>query len=257
MNVSDISAEIMKQNFDDSKGINYTKYALILFLKKNNFCLKKVHLSDFARFVYHFYSDNPNYALQNSNVYIQNILKFDVSDILDYVRNEIINWISFGNGYLQFQNDFINTSSIAIEQKDVDLLSKIIKMVSLKKLNEYIEYDDVINYQFDFPNSFFQYKTFMDSTKFKNRALEDVKYCMCCDECNINDLNVVHIDRKNYLNDSNNSLVLCQKHAELFYYNYFSFDKTGRIVVHKENENLDQRMHLSRKILIMRKKFFV
>ena len=37
MTISDYYSELMKQSFNDSVGINYTPYAIMLYLKENKY----------------------------------------------------------------------------------------------------------------------------------------------------------------------------------------------------------------------------
>ena len=40
MTISDYYSELMKQSFNDSVGINYTPYAIMLYLKENKYFIK-------------------------------------------------------------------------------------------------------------------------------------------------------------------------------------------------------------------------
>lgn len=251
MNIQDYYSELMNQSFVDSIGVNFTNYALMLFLKRNNYAFKST-LSEITKYIYRFYIDNPNLSKLNSNIVIRNINKYSPIDIKDYVEETIDVWIKNGNGILQFNQKekvvFIEDASIIDEKKE--LLNTVIDAICLKYNDTVISYNpditkDIAGLLFSNYDDKFLFIEELNNTRYSNRAFEECKYCVCCEDVNNDNLVAVPIDPEKRLSDENNSIILCKEHAKLYLDNYFRFSNKGKIIIFKHHYLLDNRMHLS------------
>lgn len=75
------------------------------------------------------------------------------------------------------------------------------------------------------------------------------------DEINPDLLTAVNIDLSDNLTDENNSLVLCDTHARKYFEKEFVFLKSGKIKINRKSGTLDERMHLARNLVILKKKY--
>ena len=166
-----------------------------------------------------------------------------------------------GSGVLCFDGDyiFINPNMI-IEEKDIPVLDKVVDMMLIKHFGHTFEYNDSLieeaNKIKPYLHDFYLYEKAMMKSKFVSRAYESSDYCCCCENIDKSNLVPIHIDRNKDLSDPANLLLMCKEHAELYFYNYFSFNKSGRIIIKRYHPSLDKRMHLSIKTLTRdRKKY--
>ena len=261
MTISDYYSELMKQSFNDSVGINYTPYAIMLFLKENNYVFDKLPIEKLCRFVYRFYADNSEFSKKNSSVLISNIDHYYVSDIKEYLIEQLNTWMKNGNEVLLTDGTFVyvNPALVELESKDIAMLNKIINSLSLRNFKEVIDYSTKIENKINSINvhqvTFDEYCELVNSTKFNKRAFEDMNYCACCEEIDPRKLQSIHLNLKHHLDDPQNSIVLCYEHAKMYYANYFRFNKNGRIIIKKENQSLDRRMHLNANLVNRKKEF--
>lgn len=261
MTISDYYSELMKQSFNDSVGINYTPYVIMLYLKENKYFIKNEPLDKLCRFVYRFYADNYEYSKQNSSVLISNISHYYVSDLKEYVIEQLKTWMKNGNEVLLTDGTFltINPSMSLLSEKDVLTLDKIVDSLSIRNFKKIISYSNSIEQEILNVNygdlSFEDYCEIVNKTKFKKRAFEDINYCACCEETNLNHLQAMHLNFSFGLNDPENSIVLCKSHARLYYEGYFRFSKTGRIIIYRNSIDLDKRMHLNNKLTVSKNKY--
>ena len=93
MNISDLCAEIMKQNYTSILGKNYSKLAILLFLKQNNFQLKKTSLMRVCQFTYRFFRDNIQYGKESNYVILKNIEQYMPEDLTLIVKTELNEWV--------------------------------------------------------------------------------------------------------------------------------------------------------------------
>ena len=129
------------------------------------------------------------------------------------------------------------------------------KKVSIKNLKESLSFTDEIEDSFVITDNYELYQKSIIESKFKNRVMENCKYCVCCDEINPDLLTAVHIDLSDNLTDENNSLVLCDTHARKYFEKEFVFLKSGKIKINRKSGTLDERMHLARNLVILKKKY--
>lgn len=261
MTIYDYYTELMKQSFNDSVGINYTPYAIMLFLKENNYYFDKLPVEKLCRFIYRFYADNSHFSKKNSSVLISNIEHYYSVDIKEYSIEQLKTWMKNGNEVLLSDGTYvyINPAMTELESKDITMLDKIIDSLCLRNLKEVIDYstaiEDVIN-NIDLQKfSFEEYCEFVNSTKFKKRAFEEMNYCACCEEIDKKKLQCLHLDLKHNLDNPQNSIILCNEHAKMYYLDYFRFNKNGRIIIKKDSQLLDRRMHLNTRLVDSKKDF--
>lgn len=263
MTISDFYSELMKQSFNDSAGTNYTPYIIMLYLKENRYYIKNDPLDNLCRFIYRFYADNKDYSKKNSSVLISNITHYYSSDLKQYVIEQLNIWINNGNEVLLTDGTFlmINPYMPVLSDKEILMLDKIIDSLSVRNFKKLISYSTLIEdkiLSIDYPNlSFEEYCNLVNSTKFKKRAFEDMNYCACCEEINIDNLQAIHLDFIKELDNPLNSIVLCKEHAKLYYEGKFRFSKTGKIIIYDESYDLDKRMHLNKKLTISKNKYLI
>ncbi len=261
MTVSDYYSELMKQSFNDSVGINYTPFAIMLFLKENNYYFDKLPIENLCRFIYRFYADNSEYSKKNSSVLISNIEHYYAIDIKSYLLEQLNTWMKNGNEVLLTDGTYvyINPAMAALELKDIGMLDKIIDSLSLRNFKEVITYSTAIENKINSLNiheiTYEEYCEFVNFTKFKRRAFEDMNYCACCEEIDPRKLQSLHLDLRQNLDNPQNSIVLCDEHAKMYYLDYFRFNKNGRIIIKKDSQLLDRRMHLNARLVISKKDF--
>ncbi len=261
MTISDYYSELMKQSFNDSVGINYTPYAIMLFLKENKYVFDKLPIEKLCRFIYRFYADNEQFSKMNSSVLISNIDHYYAIDLKEYLVEQLNTWMKNGNGVLLTDGTYVYISSAiaVLELNDFAVLDKIINSLSLRNFKEIVDYSTKIENEINNINvqeiTFEKYCAFVNSTKFKKRAFEDMNYCACCEEIDQRKLQTIHLDLKHDLDNPQNSIVLCYEHAKMYYSNYFRFNKNGRIIIKIENQELDKRMHLNSKLVNSKKDF--
>lgn len=141
------------------------------------------------------------------------------------------------------------------------MLDKVIDSLSIRNFKKIITYTTLIESKIlaiAYPNlSFEDYCNLVNSTKFKKRAFEDINYCACCEEININNLQAIHLDFTKELDNPMNSIILCKENARLYYDGKFEFSKTGKIIIYNKTYDLDKRMHMNKKLAIDKNKFLV
>lgn len=254
MNISNYNAELMKQEFSDSVGFNYTKFGFILFLKKHKFIIPRKNVNEMFEFTYRFLIDNKDYTSLTSNVLIKNIDKYSLIDLKPLFEESLKSWISIGNGILMYDGETILTNpNLILSKEDLLMLDKVVDLISLKNFKKIIVYSDsleadalIVSNNLD---NFEKYIYSMIHSRFKNRGSEIMDYCCCCENVDKNSLVLIHINFNGDLSDSKNLIVMCKEHAELYFNSYFRFYKTGKIHILKNHCALDKRMHISKKVM--------
>lgn len=251
MLISDLYTEFMKQTFNDSKGVNYTPYVFMLYLKEKRYELINETIKDLCIYTFRFYIDNLQLAKQNSSVIISNIENNFPKDLKPYIIEQLNIWMKNGNGVLLTDGNFLmlNQKFPLLSKQDLFLLDKVIDSISLKHFKTILSYscqiEKVIN-NIDFLKcSYEDYKNEINKTRFINRAYEYLNYCACCEECDKKLLQPIHLNFFEGLDDPTNSIVLCDKHAKMYFENKFRFSKSGKIIIYNQDCDLDKRMHLN------------
>lgn len=257
MNISDLCAEIMKQNYTSILGKNYSKLAILLFLKQNNFQLKKTSLMRVCQFTYRFFRDNIQYGKESNYVIIKNIEQYMPEDLTLIVKTELNEWVVNGQNVLLLEEDSVLTNpSITLSDSDLIMAHSLTSTIIKQNFGEDVIYKediDINRESIPFSN-YDDYVQFIANTRLYNRGFETLNYCCCCDKTG-KDLVCLHINPLLDINDPNNTLIFCYEHGELYFRKYFNFLKSGKIKIQQDNNNLDNRMHLSRKVLLNKRKF--
>lgn len=259
MTLSDLCAEIMKQNYISVLGKNYFKLAILIFIKNHKFQFSKISLFRFSQFIYRFYRDNNNYADASNYIMLKNISKYTPEDIIPIVKTELYDWIKNGQNVLMINNDivFINPD-LELAHSEINMVNNLIDAIMIQNYGEKLNYkeDFVLDNKSICFSDYDKYIEDIRHTPLFNRAFESLNYCCCCDKIG-SDLVCVHINLENELENPNNTLIFCYEHGKQFFNKQFYFNKNGKIKIIKESEDLDNRMHLSRKILNMKKDFLI
>ena len=260
MGISEYFAEIMKQPYNSNLGPDYTKVAILLYLKKNGFLFSEKPIFEITRFIYRFFIDNPDYAKEMNYVMIKNINNYSPNDTFAYTQNALQEWIKNGNGIIQASSAYVSTNSnLQLSETEVENLSSMCDILIKKYYGKKIEYDDSscdIFSNIDFSKfSPEEYLSFVNSTKFRQRAFENLNYCCCCDEAHNEKLFAVHLNMAKDINDPDNSLVFCRDHALLYIKKNFRFNNMGRIEILCKDPLLDPRMRISQQVIPFKKKF--
>lgn len=245
-----IYADFMSQNYSDAKKTNLFKIGLLYFIKERAYQFSNEPLNVIAEYVYRFVRDNQFLIETTSNVILKNISKYEPSDLIIFLEQDIKEWVNSGTGFLNFYNGLLSTKNFnELSPILITQLEKVVDAISIKNLGKLISYNSKINYE-EIKNIKSAYE--LKKTRLWNRSTEKIKFCMCCNDSNIENLYIAYIvldsDKidKDYLVDPNNTIVLCKEHMELYQGNFFSFDSSGKIQILKNHSNLDQRMRISR-----------
>jgi len=251
----------MSQNYSDAKKANVFKIAILFYIKENNFSFFNKSIEELAEFIYRFVRDLDFIQNMTSNVILQNITKYIPTDLMVFLNEDLLEWIKAGNGYLDYNNGFISSNyNEELSLIEHTQLKKVIDAICMRTIGKIIDYNSIINIlEID------KCKTIDDlkKTRIWNRATECTKFCMCCDENNINNLYMAYIfktsddSKKNVYTNPNNTIVLCKKHVLLYESGYFRFDHTGRIIINRNHEELDSRMRISKLALTKQRKHFL
>ena len=262
MNVTDYCAELMKQEFNDSLGHNFIKVGFILFLQQKNFVFEKIEADALFLYTFRFLRDNERKVKNTSDVLVKNITHYSPLDLKTDFESSLNSWMKMGSGVLCYDGDYVFINpAMALEEKDIPVLKKVVEMMLVKNFGHSFEYSDSLLSEAakiqPYICDFYLYQKAMTKSKFVSRAYESSDYCCCCESIDKNDLVPIHIDRNKDLSDPANLLLMCKEHAELYFYNYFSFNKSGRIIIKRNHPSLDKRMHLSIKVLTKERKKYL
>ena len=243
--------EIMSLKVPNVSQKDVTKILILFFLieyKKIN-CI--VDIRDVSKYIYEFYIDNNDISKYNPNSVIRNINKYNIEDIIQIVRIALYDWKNdFPNGCLSFDdnklyvqvedaNDRIYSTSLMVAK----MLYKKATMEEWNYSPKLLELQEISSYNLDHLNE----------TRLKNRVLEDINYCCCCDS--MNDLYIINISNDiELINNPYNYVTVCLEHYKLFKDGYYNFSKSGQIIINKEHPLINKNMHISQRIMKDRKK---
>ena len=257
MNITQYNAELMKQEYTSSLSINYYNLGILCFLRENKFIVKNTPTIDLVRYVYRFIVDNEFFKYSTIEK-IKYIHFYTPNDLYDDVEEQIKHWIQVGNGVLLIENGNIFTNEqLVLTEKDITILDQVVSMILSKNIKPNFAYcqkydDELQNLQV---NDFNQYLRKCNSSRMRNRAFENIKYCVCCEEYDKDLLFALHIDRNREIGNPDNTIVMCKIDAEAYFNGDYAFDKSGKIKIFKHNAIVNRKMHLSRDIIKNRKEF--
>lgn len=223
-----------------------TKILILLYIVTNKLLNNIIKVEDVNKYIYSFYIDNPEISKMNNNSIIRNIEKYNSDDLCQITRLALYEWKNdFNEGCLNFNENEIIVKVDNVSPKLYESSFMIAKMLYKKATNQdftynpnLIELDNVNEYNLDKLNS----------TRLKNRVLQNVNYCCCCDATdNLFIINISNDPKK--INNPNNYITVCKAHYELFKRKYYRFNEYGQIQIFKQHKLLNKRMHISLKIL--------
>lgn len=257
MTISDLCAELMKQNFTSVFGKNYSKLAIALYLKENDYKIQNVSILRFCKYLYRFYRDNKGFRTESNYIIVKNIEQYMPEDMLMIAKTELNEWILNGQNVLLCTDDMIYTNPLLkLNNENIIMVNTLLNTLIVQNFGYLIEYNEDVNILQENISklNFEDYISFIKSTKLFNRGFESLNYCCCCDKTGL-DLVCVHINPMLDINNPDNTLIFCKKHAYLYFKKYFTFLKSGKIKIKQQSNLLDPRMHLSRKVLLEKREF--
>ena len=203
----------------------------------------------FQEYLYEIYIDNPEVAAKHPSYIVRNIQMYGAVDFYDMVKDTIESWDRDSKNHILSYNE--NHIKINIDKADYMNTETVTKRLSELLYKRYFggscpELADLncILYQDDHNMEVF------GKGKFRDRVLEDMQYCILCEEINSKELVAVHILEKKMgasdaeLTDKNNGLIFCKKHAEQYINKKFYFDELG-FARNICSRDLVEGMHLS------------
>lgn len=243
--------EIMSLKVPNVSQKDVTKILILFYLIEYHKINCIVDIRDVSKYIYEFYIDNQNIAKYNPNSVIRNINKYNIEDIIQIVRIALYDWkndfsdgcLSFNENELFVQIDDINDRVYSTSLMIAKMLYKKATMKEWIYSPELSELEEITSYDLDYLNK----------TRLKNRVLEDMDYCCCCD--NMDDLYIINISEEiRLINNPYNYVTVCSEHYRLFKDGYYNFAKNGQIIINKEHPLINKNMHISQRIMKDRKK---
>lgn len=235
--------EIMSIKIPNLIHKDLSKILLIFYVIKENSFNKMNKISDLNRYIYRFYIDNNNYAKLHPSIVVNSISHYGAKDLLPFTVQVLEEWKNDNeNSCLNYDEQYFWVNIDDISDNVVNYTKNIANMLFIKATNHNFDYDENIdkfeNYNLDIINN----------SKLKNRVLEDIQYCVCCDE--IEDLRIINISNDfNFINNKNNYLTVCNEHYKLFMNKYFKFKSNGYIQILKMHPSISEKMHISNSVL--------
>lgn len=227
MNSSLWYREIMSLKIPNLLHKDLSKILLLFYLIKVNGFNKKNYILDFNEYVYRFYIDNFELAKLHPSVIVNNISHYGTKDLFPFTKQAIEDWKNeFKNGCLQYDNVYFWVDLDDLNEDVINNTKNIANMLYMKATNKQFNYNEdmekIFTYDLDMINN----------SLLKNRVLEDMQYCVCCDE--IKDLKIINISNNiAYINNKYNYVTVCSCHYNLFKMGYFNFNKNGYINIKK------------------------
>ena len=242
--------EIMSLRVSNLSQKDITKILILFYLIEYKKFNTIINIKDIAKYIYEFYIDNPNISKHNPNSVIRNINKYNIEDVFQIVRIALYDWkTDYSDGCLSFTENEVFVEIDNIDDRFYATSILIAKMLYKKATMDdfnyspnLLELNQINSYNLDYLNN----------TRLKNRVLEDMDYCCCCD--NTEKLFIVNIsDNNDMINNPYNYVTVCYEHYKLFCEKYYRFESNGQIKIFKEHPLLNSNMHISQKIMKNRK----
>lgn len=243
--------EIMSLKVPNVSQKDVTKILILFYLIEYHKINCIVNMREVSKYIYEFYIDNKNISKYNPNSVIRNINKYNIEDIIQIVRIALYDWkndfengcLSFNENELYVQVDDMNDKMYSTSLMIAKMLYKKATMEEWLYSPELSELQGITSYNLDYLNE----------TRLRNRVLEDMDYCCCCDK--MDDLYIINISEElELINNPYNYITVCSDHYKLFKEGYYKFAKNGQIIINKNNPLINKNMHISQKIMKDRKK---
>lgn len=242
--------DIHAQRFYNGTLINPTRFFILAAILKSGKLPPKKAKREIETIVYRYYADNPLLSARHPRLEIRNIVKYGISVIKEEVKSALETWQSEAEeGFLK-----VEQTSVCLDidpevdySADVDYLWMVIEEVFKK------------TYHLDFPSiqpiegNDTDLIAFGQGT-FRSHLMEEMQYCVCCDEYNVKKLYAVHIVPDEISLDQSsreaiaNGLLMCYEHAQEYLHKRFYFSPSGR-VINCSSSLIHKNMRLGLKLL--------
>lgn len=250
--------DIHSQRFYNGTLINPTRFFMMAALLKGGTLKRKYSKREIETIIYRYFADNPIISARHPRLEIRNIAKYGIAIIKDELKSALTTWEEEATG--KFLHADLTTIYLDIDENtdysaDVDYLWMVIEELFKK------------TYRLDFPTILPIEGLDSDVCTFgqgayRNHLMEEVQYCVCCDEYNLKKLHAVHIladhlsDEEESRESISNGLLLCYEHAQEYLHGRFYFDENGR-VVNISSSLVHKNMRLSQKLLTEERKYYL
>ena len=250
--------DIHAQRFYDGTLINPTRFFIVAALLNSGTLLRKYSKREIETVVYRYYADNPSIASRHPRLEIRNIAKYGLSVIKEELKLALETWQQEATeGILtsDLTSIYVSIDENTDYSADADYLWMVIEELFKK------------TYHTDFPQILPIEGADTDLVQFgqgayRNHLMEEVQYCVCCDEYSIKKLHAIHILPDAYSEDTSsreaisNGLLMCYEHAQEYLHGRFYFDVNGRIV-NVSSSLVHRNMRLSQTLLTEERKVYL
>lgn len=240
--------DIHSQRFYNGTLINPSRFFMLATIFKAGQLHKKYPKREIETAIYRYYVDNPAIASRHPRIEIRNLAKHGISVIKDELKSALDTWAEESSeGVLHSDLTHIH---LDIDDADYSADAEYLWMVLEELFKK--------TYRMEFP----ALQPILGDDKdlevfgqgaYRNHVMEEIQYCVCCDEYDSKKLYAVHILPDELSEDLisresiANGLIMCYEHAQEYLHKRFRFNSAGRIVnlssslVHK-NMRLSQRL---------------
>ncbi len=240
--------DIHSQRFYNGTLINPTRFFVLATIFKAGQLYKKYSKREIETAIYRYYTDNPAIASRHPRIEIRNLPKHGISVIKEELKSALDTWSEESTEGI-LHSDFMHIY-LDIDDSDYTADAEYLWMVIEELFKK--------TYHIEFPalQPIFGDDTDLDvfgRGAYRNYVMEEIQYCVCCDEYDSKRLYAVHILPDELSEDPlsrkkiANGLIMCYEHAQEYLHKRFYFNSSGRIVnlssslVHK-NMRLSQRL---------------
>lgn len=250
--------DIHSQRFYNGTLINPTRFFVIAAILKNGSLPTKYPKHEIESVVFRYYADNPNIAARHPRLEIRNIVKYGISVIKEEVKAALLTWQTEAEGgFLTTDTTFVH---LAIDAEvdysaDVDYLWMVLE--ELFKKTYHIEFPTITPIEGNDTDL-----SIFGQGPYRSHLMEEMQYCVCCDEYSVGKLYAIHILPDEYSSDStsresiSNGLLLCYEHAQEYLHKRFYFSEDGK-VVNRSSSLVHRNMRLGIKLLTEERKKYL
>ena len=250
--------DIHAQRFYNGTLINPTRFFVIAAMLHSGTLLKKYAKREVETTVYRYYADNPAIALRHPRPEIRNIVQYGISVVKEELKLALETWQQEApQGVLttDLTSIYLPIDENTDYRADADYLWMVLEELFKK------------TYHMDFPQLLPIEGADTDLVSFgqgayRNHLMEEIQYCVCCDEYSIKKLYAIHILPDAYSKDTfsretiSNGLLMCYEHAQEYLHGRFYFDAKGRIV-NVSSSLVHKHMRLSQTLLTEERKAYL
>lgn len=259
----------MKQNFNEINTPDIFKVGFLLFLRHNKFEISNVSLKELEKFIYRLSTDNYELISKKStNIIIKNIFKYDPDDLRIFINSMLNEWVKDGEGIIFVENGSVTSSIDGLTEEEIVMLDHLTNTILKNLYSGTFNFDELLKNSIQDlltlynNNDSVSFYLDLNKTIYKTRILENSKFCVCCNDDNIDNLfgapiKIFENEKLKGLNYDDNNITLCRNHLNLYVSGYFSFNSRGKIIIKKKNVILDEKMRLPIKLLTKERKYFL